>query len=358
MFPANSFTTDRRAFMKSALLGTGALGHAATQTSPSQAAPSALPAKSRVKLLAGTDRRALVSESMNAFERDISAGLAGKKLVLVKPNCVTATKLSVTDPDAVRGVLDFLKTVYDGPVIVGDSTASGEGTMAVLERTEYMPLMDEYRLKLVDLNMQPATTRWVLGKNQQPDPIRIISHFLDPEVYIISVARMKTHDNLLATLALKNIIMASPVNYTKNHPQYGKLTSEKLKMHQGPSQSAEIGYINYNMFHMASEIGPDFSIIDGVVGMEGNGPVAGTPVEHGVVLAGTDVFSVDRIGYDLMGISYEDVGYLQWCVNAQMGNGLRENITVEGPDPAGLVIPYAMHKNIKRQLGWKGAAPR
>ena len=93
----------------------------------------------------------------------------------------------------------------------------------------------------------------------------------------------------------------------------GKRILLKPNMHQGATG------INFNMFQLAKNVLTEFTVIDGVVGMEGNGPTGGTPVEQGVVVAGPDVVAVDRIGIELMEIDYGDVGYLQWCSNAGIG---------------------------------------
>lgn len=107
------------------------------------------------------------------------------------------------------------------------------------------------------------------------------------------------------------------------------------------------------MYLIAHKVRPDFSVIDGFESMEGNGPNNGTPLEHKIALAGTDVVSVDRIGSELMGVNYEDIGFLQWCANAGFGQGNKEKIKIIGPDPSKYVIKYKMNENIDWQLGWK-----
>ena len=54
-----------------------------------------------------------------------------------------------------------------------------------------------------------------------------------------------------------------------------------------------------------------------------------------------------------MGIPYEDVGYLQWCGNAVIGQGDRTKIKVIGPDPAEHVIKYRLHEKADKQHEWK-----
>ena len=104
------------------------------------------------------------------------------------------------------------------------------------------------------------------------------------------------------------------------------------------------------MLEIARDVHPNFVVIDGHEGMEGNGPVRGTKVEHLIALAGTDVVAVDRTALELMGIAYEDVGYLQWCANAGLGQGNPDLIEIVGEKVKDLIIKYKPHPNFEREL--------
>ncbi|MFC1485779.1 DUF362 domain-containing protein, partial [Candidatus Latescibacterota bacterium] len=239
-------------------------------------------------------------------------------------------------------------------VLIAESSASPNGTMFVLEKNGYLPIEQQYNAKLIDLNQGTWTQEWILDSQFKPLDIKIISAFLDPDNFIISLARMKTHNCVVATLAIKNIMMATPINVAEGHPDYVSNQYEKQKMHRSPSgDMGTYQEINYNIYLMTHKAGPEFSVIDGVVGMEGNGPNDGTTVEHGIALASFDPVAVDRVGIELMGINYDDVGYLQWCAQAGLGQGDRNRIKIVGPDPAPHVRKYRLHDNIKRQLTWK-----
>ena len=110
---------------------------------------------------------------------------------------------------------------------------------------------------------------------------------------------------------------------------------------------------NYNIYQIAHKVRPQLAIVDGFVGMEGNGPIGGTPIEQGVALAGFDMIAVDRIGIELMGVPYEDVAYLQWCSNAGIGQGDISKIAMTGPDYTPYKKKYRLNENIKWQLEWK-----
>ncbi|MEA3420213.1 MAG: DUF362 domain-containing protein, partial [Acidobacteriota bacterium] len=221
----------------------------------------------RVSLIKGNDRREIVYQSLKMIEDEVLESLGSKK-ILVKPNVVvTDNPLATTHVDALRAVLDFLAPHYKKQILIGESSAMK--TFDGFKNYGYLALEKEYNVKLADLNQDSYQYRYVLGKGNHPLPVRIISTFLDPNVYIISVARMKTHNKVLVTLSLKNILLGCPLNdYKKN---------DKGLFHTGPP--AVDDFCHYNMFHTAQEVYPDLAVIDGFVGMEGKGPAWGTPFD-------------------------------------------------------------------------------
>ena len=108
------------------------------------------------------------------------------------------------------------------------------------------------------------------------------------------------------------------------------------------------------MFLVAQKVRPKFTILDGLEGMEGSGPLNGTPVEHGVALAGTDVMAVDSIGAQLMDVPLENLGYLNYCADAGLGIIDREKIDIiSEAKPTDHIIKYKLAGNIEEQLQWK-----
>lgn len=349
----------RRDFLKTASLGSaalsfGALGMAGcasrlpeTRRTGNFGKTVADPGESRVSLVTGNDRRKIVIESLEPFREQIRQSIEWKK-VLIKVNCVWQdTPLIATHPEAIRGVLDFLKPIYNRPVFIGESSASDRGMLRLFEEYGYTPLARDYNIQFLDLSEQGDTTCWILDKNLYPTPIRIINTFLDPDYYIISLTRLKTHNVVVATLTLKNVVMGSPMKNTRLKIQ------EKSKMHANGEGNNSPKMLNFNLFIMAHRVHPNFSILDGFEGSQGNGPSEGEPVDHRVVLAGPDFVAVDRIGSELMGIPWENIGYLQYCASAGLGQGDRSKIKVIGANPGSHIIKYKLHKNIEWQLSWK-----
>jgi len=277
---------------------------------------------SKVSIVKGNDRREIVLQALKNIESEVLASIGEKKKILVKPNFVSTTRaLAASHADEIRGILDFLKPHFKGEIVVGESAPSRNGTFEGYQNFGYMALEKEYGIKLVDLNKEPWVYRYVFGKESRPIPIRIISTFLDRDTYIISAAKMKTHDRTVTTLSLKNILIGAPLNDGKKndkgltHLEYSFTPKETL---------------HFNMFHLAQEIWPDLSVIDGFEAMEGNGPVGGTPVDAKVALASLDPLALDTLTTKIMGFDTSKIPYLMAMAEAGMGQGDLTKVQVLG----------------------------
>ena len=274
-----------------------------------------------VALIKGNDRAENIYKALKLIENEVFSGIQGKQ-VLIKPNFVqTSKQLAATHVDAVRGILEFLRPHYKKEVLVGEATATREGTMAGYKNYGYEELVDKYKVKLIDLNLGSYDYRYTIGANNEPVRIRICSPFLDPNLYIISTAIMKTHGFVSVTLSLKNVLLGAPVNDYK--------TSDKNNMHMGPHGEPN-DILHFNMFHMAQHVYPDLAVIDGFTGMEGDGPSRGTPVDSRIAVVSVDPLAADVLGARLMGYDSRKILYLSSMTDAGMGQGNLDKIKVLG----------------------------
>ena len=210
----------------------------------------------------------------------------------------------------------------------------------------YLPLEKEYNVTFIDLNDCTTVKRFIQAPNRHPMAVNLIDMYLDPNVYLISATRFKNSGGVIATLSLKNIVMSSPINHYKQQSAEGR--NEKQFMHSWGRRG-----LSYNIFHVASMgIVPDLAVLDGVVGMEGNGPVNGTPVEHGIALASTDWLAADRVAVELMGYDYRLLKYLNWCGEAGMGEDDLSKIKILGPDYTKHIVKYKLNENYEEQVAW------
>jgi len=115
-------------------------------------------------------------------------------------------------------------------------------------------------------------------------------------------------------MAVKNMVMGAPLAPALGNNNYAD--SEKRKFHVGIRSG------NYNMFLAIQKMLPinwGVGVVDGYEGMEGNGPMSGTPVGHRNRLGLHGFLAVDRVGLECMGIDASWPGYLNYAYQAGLG---------------------------------------
>ena len=341
---------NRRSFLKTSIMG----GMAATLIRPSDLIASFRKEEeffSQVSLTTGENRADLAYRALQPFAKQIAQAIGNRRVVLKPNNVLIDVPLTSTHVDTLEGVLEFLKSIDKlGNVIIAESAANGP-TLEGFSNYGYYRLINKYPVKLVDLDQEPFDILYVFDeKDFRPHEIRMSRILLDPGSFIVSVARMKTHDRVVATLSLKNIVFGAPVkdfgyNWTSSSKQGTK--SDKSIAHGSGFRA-----INYNLYSLARQLHPHLSVIDGFEGMEGNGPNSGTPVDHKVCLAGLDWLAADRVAIELMGIDFAKVGYLNFCTQTGLGVGDMNRIKIIGESVRDHIRQYKLNENIEKQLIW------
>ena len=279
--------------------------------------------QSSAALIKGNDRAENIYKSLKSIEDQVLGGIRDKQ-IMIKPNFVqTSVQLAGTHVDAIRGILEFLRPHYKKEIIIAEAAATKEGTLAGYEHYGYRDLVKKYNVRLVDMNLGAYEYRYTIGAKNEPIPIRICAPMLDPSLYIISAAIMKTHGYVSVTLSLKNMLLGAPIN------DYKAAQSDKFQMHQGPHGEPN-DIIHFNMFHMAQEVYPDLAVIDGFTGMEGDGPSRGTPVDSRIAVSSVDPLAADVLSARLMGYDSKKIVYLSSMTEAGMGQGNLDKIQVLG----------------------------
>jgi len=312
--------------------------------------------RSRVSLVQGTARRKIVHDALAAIDADLAPLLKRKKYVLIKPNLTSVVnQIASTHVDALGGIMDYLAPRFNGPVVIAEA-ASAE-TPVGYDNFKYGQLIAEFRsrkISLIDLNQEArAVAVPLIDANLRPMPVRMAARLFDADAFILCVAIPKTHDTVVATLAVKNMAMGAPLHSLKGEARW----HDKSKIHTGMHQ------MNYNLLLLAQKLAPFWgaAVLDGFEGMEGNGPVSGLPVAHGIAMASTDYVAADRVGVEAMGINPKWIGYLQYCEQVGLGNYDIAKIDLIGGSIASVKKNYQLHRSTERQLRWMGPltdAPR
>lgn len=194
--------------------------------------------------------------------------------VLLKPNLLTGArpgKECVTRPEVVYCVARMVQAVGGKPFL-GDGPAFGSAA-GVAKANGYMPLIEELDLPIVEFHGKRYET-----VSETFNHLLLSKEAIDADV-VINLPKVKSHVQLTVTLGVKNLFGCVP----------GKM---KAWWHmEAGKDSARFGEM---LVETARAINPDLTIVDGILGHEGNGPSGGEPRQLGVLGASNHVFALDR----------------------------------------------------------------
>lgn len=356
----NGLRSTRREFLKEAVMGTAGVA-AGLRVATLGGIASADTYTARVAITKGNDRADNAFRALQFFKKQIAAAIDDKR-VIVKPNLVEPTNaLACTSADWLEGILEFLKSIGKTNVAIAESSATG-GTTIGFDSMGYRQLANKYPVRLMDLNQEgyDKVRVWYRASDATPNTtIRITNLYRAPRNFIISAARIKTHNFAVATLALKNVAMSAPiVDIGKYLGQPGWKDNKWAGMHgEGGSQ-----VLTDNIYRLARFYGchPHLAVIDGYQGMQGDGPTGGYAVNppQKLGIASLDWVAADRVCVSLMGHDGYLLGStgpypacLNYCAQAGMGEWDINKIEVLGGPIAGNVVNYTPHSTISAQLG-------
>lgn len=343
---------DRRSFLRTSVIAGAAssfIGPFDIISSPSYQVKSTLP---KVAISTGDSRADLAFRALEPFSKEIKEAI-GKKRVVLKPNNVsTEVPLCATHTETMEGILEFLKSIKKLDNVIIAESAANAPTFEGFSNYGYFSLEKKYpSVKFVDLDSEGSEVLYVFDeKDFRPHPVRFSKIILSPDSYVISCARLKTHNLAVATLSLKNIVFGAPIKdlgFRLDKNTKAGTRCDKPTVHGSGARG-----INYNLYSLSSRVHPHLAVIDGFQGMEGNGPRLGTPVDHRICVASTDWFAADRVAVELMGIDFSLVGYLNYCAQTGLGEADLNKIEIVGERIVDHIRKYKLHENIEQQLVW------
>jgi uncharacterized protein (DUF362 family)/Pyruvate/2-oxoacid:ferredoxin oxidoreductase delta subunit len=239
--------------------------------------------------------------------------------VLLKPNLLVgkaAEKAVTTHPSIVKGMVKIVREAGGIPFI-GDSPAVG-GLVRTAEKAGIKRVADEMNCPLVEFD-RPVLSPKGAGKHFKQ--LEIDQVILEVDV-IINLPKWKTHVNTLLTLGVKNLFGCIP-------------GPRKALWHLRAGENQRLfAQVLVDLYQVVK---PPLTLLDGIVGMEGNGPNSGRPVSLGLILASNDALNIDQVVCDLVGISRKAL--LTNRVALEQGIG-RDGIEVLGERVEDVRIPH------------------
>ncbi len=248
--------------------------------------------------------------------------MRGRSVVL-KPNFVEFHEGSAinTDPRMVVAAANTMRRLGASSVVVAEGPGHRRDTEAVAYEAGLLDALDDAGVDFVDLNEAPVVrtpldTRYTdLGELWVPTILR------DADI-VVSMPKLKTHHWVGVTLSLKNCFGCMPG-----------------RVYGWPKDVFHMRNVPRSILDIAGAIRPSLAIVDGIVGMEGDGPIRGDAVHSGVVVVSRDPVAADVTGARLMGMDPEKIEYLMEA-GRFLGQSRSELIEQRGEDPERLAKSF------------------
>ena len=281
-----------------------------------------------------------VEEIEVAFERSLDAtgiDLSGRRTAFLKPNIVRPEKPDsavVTHPSVSEAVINVLRRHGLTDIRVGEASSVGVDVERAFDVSGYRAMTRRLGVPLLNLNdVERRELRWMYGR------LRLPRVALDSDLYI-NMAKMKTHFHTTVTLGVKN--------------QKGLLLPEdkqfdhlEVRLHPALAEYARLAR-------------PHLTVVDGIVGMEGEGPTKGQPKHVGVLACGDDIYETDFACARFMGVDPTQVKHLAYVVERGLlslpgGEAAALPVTGEAFEARRAVfdLPSDEPKKIFNFYGWK-----
>ena len=227
--------------------------------------------------------------------------------VLLKPNMLSPhppEDAVTTHPEVIRAVVRLVKEA--GAVVsLGDAPGGyGHNIDEILEKSGIRKVVEEEGVEV---------KKFTLSKLVEGIPIS--RHVLESDL-VISMPKFKTHSITVITAAVKNMFGAVVGLY-------------KAECHSRAPREEDFSKIMAKVF---SIVKPQLTIVDGVMGMEGDGPASGIVRKMNLIMAGADAVAIDACIAKIIGLEPLDVIVTKEAYKAGLGEADLAYIETVGDD--------------------------
>jgi uncharacterized protein (DUF362 family) len=263
-----------------------------------------LPSQSAVHIAPATDYNADLAGVLQRQYQDFRARvpLAGKRVVL-KPNLVEyhRDKVINTHPHVVAAAIELCRREGAREVIVAEGPGHWRNVEYLVSASGLGEVLRHFQVPFIDLNHDEPVKTANLGRLTGLEHLYLSRTVASADV-LISLPKLKTHHWAGATLSLKNLFGTLPGIC------YG-----------WPKNELHWRGIDNSIVDIALTRTPDLAIVDGIVGMEGDGPLNGTPKPLGGLIMGADPLAVDATCCRLMQFDPERMASLVLGYQKRLG---------------------------------------
>ena len=258
------------------------------------------------------------------FEHYRSVVALKDKRVVLKPNLVEyhRDKVINTNPRVVDAVIELCKREGAREIIVAEGPGHWRNVEYLVSASGLADVLKKHQVPFVDINHDDPVKTPNLGRLTGLEYLYMSRTIAEADV-VISLPKMKTHHWAGATLSLKNLFGTLPGIC------YG-----------WPKNELHWRGIDNSIVDIALTRTPDLAIVDGIIGMEGDGPLNGTAKEMGILVMGHDLLAVDATCCRVMELVPEHIGYLVLGHGKKLGRLKADEIQQMGETIAAVASPF------------------
>lgn len=282
----------------------------------------AIPRESPIAALAAQDYSVDFSELVLQGLRELRMDVRGKR-VLLKPNLVEYEPGTVinTHPRVVVGAAIAMRRAGASEVTVAEGPGHRRDLEYLLQSTGMLELLTSEHVGFVDLNHDDVFNVPLKCRFTALNELAFPRALLDADV-VVSMPKLKTHHWAGLTCSMKNLFGVVP------GAVYG-----------WPKNLLHFRGIPESILDLNATVRPHLAIVDGVIGMEGDGPIMGRPKHVGMLLMGRDLVAVDASASRVMGLRPERIRYLEEASHF-LGNLRADAIPMRGERLERFVTPF------------------
>jgi uncharacterized protein (DUF362 family) len=274
------------------LAASGGLTAAALMPGCASAPPAPLkPAQVSITRVPAYDQT--IYDTMRRVLAEHRLDVRGRRVVL-KPNLVEFEPESSinTNPLLVHAAYEAFTAMGAESVQIAEGPGHRRNTFDLAEAAGYFKTVSHFEDVFTDLNLDDVTRVYPSHQFSRIPQFYLPNTALGADL-LVSMPKMKTHHWVGATLSMKNLFGVVPSGI------YG-----------WPKNVLHWAGIEESIADLHAVFPRQFAIVDGIVGMEGNGPIQGVPKKAGVMVAGRDPVAVDATCCRIMCIDPRKIGYL------------------------------------------------
>ena len=256
--------------------------------------------------------------------------------VLVKPNTVNPSESGsgkVTDARVVAAVVEIVKEKNPGRIVIGEGSSVGydfpgrQDSIHCMKVAGVLDVAEKYGIAVVDLN-QDEQVEVKLSQAYVMDSFQVAKTAWEADV-IISVPVIKTHIRTGITCGLKNMKGVLPGD-------------EKKRTHLC---GLDRGIVDLNR-----AVRPHYTVVDGIVGMQGTNSEETDRVPMDLIVAGDDVVAVDTVCASIAGFDVEDLFHIRLAAEAGLGIADLKQIDIFGEKIDAVKRPFIPFIEASKEL--------